>query len=165
MLCTLHEISKTHYMFDLKLLTNSKGCHFSLHSSSRFMLWSNMLAIKIFKMIIWSCCQQGLAIMWKWNCNTPNTCSTSFLQDSCEVTKWFPPPRVYELFIQQSTNVDICYQQAILSIFVLINHESHIKPNSLQEISNKRTMIKKCLDHYSPMKIEMCMPKLQSLLG
>jgi len=129
-----------------RFLTNSKGCSFSLHSSSIIMLWNNTLAIKMFKMIFWSHCQQGLTIMWKWDCNTPNAHSTSFLWDSCEVTKWFPPPPRFMncLYNNQPMWIYSIKKQVILSIFILINHKFHIKPNTLQEISNKGTMIKKC---------------------
>jgi hypothetical protein len=128
-----------------RFLTSSKGCSFPLHSSSKIMLWSNMFAIKMFQVIFWSHCQQGLAIMWKWDYNTPNACSTSFLRDSCEVTKWFfPPPRFMNcLYNNQPMWIYSIKKQVILSILILINHKSHIKPNTLQEIRNKRTMIKK----------------------
>lgn len=59
----------------------------SLCSSSKIMLWNNMLAMKMSKMISWSHNQDGFAMMWKWTCITPKTCFRSFLQDSCVPTK------------------------------------------------------------------------------
>jgi hypothetical protein len=56
---------------------------------------------------------------------------------------FYPLGFMNRLYNNRPMWIYVINKQVILSILVLINHESHIKPNTLQETSNKRTMIKK----------------------
>jgi len=105
-------------------------------------------------------------MIWKWAYNISNACCTCFLQDSFVSTKWafFPFWFINSLHKNEPTWIYPNNKYIIFNILNRIDHKWDILPCTLQDIKNKRIIIKHIQIIILARKTKMCMPKPQTLV-